>query len=61
VSQAIVQPDGAKQTTGTLVYTITSGTGKFLGIHGTIRETATFNPKVGVVEVQSEGEYWLER
>jgi hypothetical protein len=61
VSQGIVQPDGAKQTTGTLVYTITGGTGKFLGMHGTIRETATFNPKVGVVEVQSEGEYWLER
>ena len=61
VSQGIVHPDGAKQSTGTLVYTITGGTGKFLGIHGTIRETAIFNPKVGVVEVQSEGEYWIEK
>ena len=61
VSQTTVNPDGSKKSTGTLVYTITGGTGKFLGIRGTIRETTIFDPKVGLVDVQSEGEYWIEK
>jgi hypothetical protein len=61
VSQSTVNPDGSRKATGTLVYTITGGTGKFLGIRGVIRETTSFDPKAGLVDVHSEGEYWLDK
>ena len=61
VSQSTLNPDGSRKATGTLVYALTGGTGKFLGIRGVIRETTSFDPKAGLVDVHSEGEYWLDK
>ncbi len=61
VTQAIANPDGSKRSTATGVATITAGTGKFLGIRGTIRSTTVIDPKAGFSEGQFEGEYWLQK
>jgi hypothetical protein len=62
VSQTTVDPaTGAKRSTATNVAAITGGTGKFLGIRGTIRFSAVFDPKTGMNENQFDGEYWMEK
>jgi hypothetical protein len=59
-SQTIVGADGAKKSTATGVTTLTGGTGKFRGIHGTLRYVTNFDPKTGLNEGRTEGAYWLE-
>ena len=62
VTQTITKPDGSKRSTVTAVSTITGGTGKFLGIRGTIRSTTVIDPSAGLVGAhQFEGEYWLQK
>ncbi len=61
VTQTITNPDGSKRSTVTVAATITGGTGKFLGIRGTIRSTDVIDPKAGFTEGQFEGEYWLQK
>jgi hypothetical protein len=61
VSQTTVNPDGSKRSTAANVAVITGGTGKFLGIRGTIRFSAVFDPKTGLNENEFEGEYWMEK
>lgn len=60
-SQTIVNPDGSKKSTIAAVITLTQGTGKSRGIRGTARYTAIFDPKAGVNEGQTEGEYWVAK
>jgi hypothetical protein len=59
-TQTSVAADGSKTTKAYSVTTLTGGTGKFKGIHGTLRGvTATdFKTLSGSV---TEGEYWIER
>lgn len=61
VSQTVLNPDGSNRSTATVAATITGGTGKFLGIRGTLRSTVIFDPKAGLNESQFEGEYWIEK
>ena len=59
-TQTSVAADGSKTTKSYSVTNITGGTGKFKGIHGTLRGvTGTdFKNLTGAV---TEGEYWIER
>jgi hypothetical protein len=43
------------------ILTITGGTGKFLGIRGTLKETVIFSPESGLNEALTQGDYWLEK
>ena len=59
-SQTTVNADGSRRSTFNGVSTITGGTGKFRGIRGTLRASIVFDPKAGLNEGQTEGEYWIE-
>jgi len=61
VSQTVINPDGTKRSTAANVAAITGGTGKFIGMRGTMRFAAVFDPKTGMNENQFEGEYWIEK
>ena len=58
-TQTSVAADGSKTTRSYSVVTLTSGTGKFKGIHGTLRgiTDTDFKNLAGTV---TEGEYWIE-
>ncbi|MBW1819690.1 MAG: hypothetical protein JRJ60_21330 [Deltaproteobacteria bacterium] len=43
------------------ILTITGGTGGFLGIRGTLKETVVFSPGSGLNEAHTQGEYWIEK
>jgi hypothetical protein len=49
------------KSTATTVGPITGGTGKFSGIRGIFRQVATFDPKTGFNEAQSDIEYRMEK
>jgi len=53
----VSQSAGEGKNTATTVGRITGGTGKFVGIQGTIRSVAAAEPTRGVIETQSEIEY----
>jgi hypothetical protein len=56
-------PAGGK-TNATYVITFTGGTGQFKNIRGMMRGTGIFTfsgGKVGSIDTQYEGEYWIER
>jgi hypothetical protein len=59
-TQTAVASDGSKTTRSYSVATLTGGTGKFKGIHGTLRgmTDTDFKNLAGAV---TEGEYWIER
>ena len=59
-TQTSVSADGSKTTRSYSVTNITGGTGKFKGIHGTLRGVTDtdFKHLAGAV---TEGEYWIER
>ena len=55
-------PAGGK-TNATYVISFTGGTGQFKNIRGTMRGTGIFTfsgGKVGSIDTQYEGEYWIE-
>ena len=41
--------------------TLTGGTGKFKGLRGTLKTTGVADFKTGVTDVQTDGEYWIEK
>lgn len=51
--------DGSKTTKSYTVTTLTGGTGKFKGIHGTLRGVTETDFK-SLASVVTEGEYWIE-
>ncbi|HYZ90446.1 MAG TPA: hypothetical protein VE620_14205 [Myxococcales bacterium] len=59
VAQSTIGSDGAKKTTFSTVTTLTGGTGRFRGIHGTLKTTGATDFKSGPSS-QTEGEYWLD-
>ena len=59
--QTGVGADGARKSAFTTVTTITGGTGKFVGIRGTLRGQGTTDFKTGTSNNQAEGEYWFEK
>lgn len=58
-TQTTVGADGSKVTKTNSVTTLTGGTGKFKGIHGTLRGFAITDFKA-LSESSAEGEYWIE-
>ncbi len=58
-TQTTVGSDGSKVTKTNAVTTLTGGTGKFKGIHGTLRTVSSTDFKTFGGSV-AEGEYWLE-
>jgi len=60
-SQTVVNADGTKKSTATGVTLLTRGTGKFQGIQGLLRYVANFDPKAGLLEIRTEGTYWIEK
>ena len=59
ITQTTVSADGSKLTKTNAVTTLTGGTGKFKGIHGTLRTVTTTDFKT-LGESVTEGEYWIE-
>jgi hypothetical protein len=59
ITQTTVGADGSKVAKTNVVTTLTGGTGKFKGIHGTLRTVATTDFKTYGGNV-AEGEYWIE-
>jgi hypothetical protein len=62
VSQATsTNADGSKKSMATIAGTISGGTGKFVGIRGTVRSVVNSDIKAGVNAAQNEIEYWMEK
>ncbi|HEV2551161.1 MAG TPA: hypothetical protein VGU20_27880 [Stellaceae bacterium] len=59
-TQTSVAADGSKTTKAYSVATLTGGTGKFKGIHGTLRGVTATDFKT-LSGAETEGEYWIER
>jgi hypothetical protein len=57
----LAQSAGAGKLNFTSVSSITGGTGKLAGIHGTIKSTGVADPKVGFVETLYDIEYWMDK
>ena len=51
--------DGSRKSQSTIAGVITGGTGKFVGIRGTIRSSSAADIKAGVNSTQNEIEYWM--
>ena len=61
ISQTVLNPDGSKKGAFTGVPRFTGGTGKYLNVHGLVREVTSFDASKNFNESHSEGEYWLEK
>ncbi len=62
LSQSAVSAEGAKKgATNMTSGSITGGTGKFVGIRGTVRTSGVFDPKAGTNQTQLEMTYWMEK
>jgi hypothetical protein len=55
------QSTGPGKIASTTVGSITGGTGKLVGIQGMIRSTSVAEPKAGMIETQSDIEYWMDK
>ena len=60
VTQMTVRKEGEKLAQTNSITTLTGGTGKFTGIHGTLHGVATTDFKA-LSEATAEGEYWIEK
>jgi hypothetical protein len=60
VTQTTMNPDGSKKTTFSTVATLTGGTGRFRGIHGTLKTIGNTDFK-SISASQTDGEYWIEK
>ena len=58
-SQTVQNRSGKTNDTGSGL--ITSGTGKFAGMHGSVLQSGSFDIKSGLVETQYDIEYWIEK
>lgn len=56
-----VAPDGSKKLGFRAVTTLTGGTGRFLGIRGTLVGGGGSDLKTGTSDTWTEGEYWIEK
>ena len=62
VAQSVRSADGSKKGANNLIAgPLTGGTGKFLGIRGTLRFAATFDSATGFNDSKGEIEYWIEK
>ena len=59
--QSSAGADGVRKNSFTTVTTITGGTGKFVGIRGTLRGQGATDFKSGTSNNLTEGEYWFEK
>jgi hypothetical protein len=59
--QSSAGADGVRKNAFTTVTTITGGTGKFVGIRGTLRGQGATDFKSGTSNNLTEGEYWFEK
>ena len=57
----VANPDGTTKGNATSVTTLTGGTGRFRGIRGVLRNVVAANIRGGVIESQTDGEYWIEK
>jgi hypothetical protein len=60
VSQFLVAADGSRSGSYMTVFTLAGGTGKFVGIRGTLRQSGS-STSTGLADVQTDGEYWIEK
>jgi hypothetical protein len=60
-SHTTVGSDGSKQSVVSAVTTYVGGTGKYKGIRGIERVSALFDPDKNFNQIQTDGEYWLEK
>jgi hypothetical protein len=60
-TNALGQANAAGKRANTSVGTITGGTGKLVGMQGTVRGSGTSDYKAGFNENQTEIEYWIEK
>ncbi len=58
---SVARNSGSGKSNGTLVGSITGGTGKFAGIRGVVRQVVTIDPKAGFNQSQWDIEYWMEK
>ena len=61
LAQSSVGADGARRLSFTTVTTLVGGTGKFMGIRGTLRGRGMSDLKTGTSDNHTEGEYWFEK
>lgn len=61
LTQAVTTQDGSTKSRFSTVAALTGGTGKFKGIRGTLRGSGGTDFKTGTSDVQTEGEYWIEK
>jgi hypothetical protein len=59
-TQSTVNAEGGKSITFSGVTTLTGGTGRFRGIHGTLRYSGFYDPVANRSGDKTDGEYWLE-
>jgi hypothetical protein len=59
--QSSTGADGVRKNAFTTVTTITGGTGKFVGIRGSLRGQGATDFKTGTSNNLTEGEYWFEK
>ncbi len=60
-TQLVANPDGTTKGNASAVTALTGGTGRFRGIRGVLRSAAGVNIIGGVNELQTDGEYWIEK
>jgi len=60
-TSTVSQSAGQGKNTATTVAFITGGTGKLVGIQGTIRSSSAAQPTAGMIETQTEIEYWMAK
>ena len=61
ISQTKIDQDGSKKGTFTTVTKLVGGTGKFMGIRGTLTNSGTTDFKTATSDTVTEGEYWMEK
>jgi hypothetical protein len=58
-SFTVSQSAGGGKNSATTVSQITGGTGKLVGVQGTVRSSSIAQPTAGVIETQTEIEFWI--
>jgi hypothetical protein len=61
MTHTIIGADGSRKSTFHQVITFAGGTGKFVGMRGTLRTVGAVDLRAGTSNVESEGEYWIEK
>jgi len=61
LTHTVVEGDGSRRTSVTIVTTLTGGTGKFSTIRGTLRTAGGIDLTRGTTGSKTEGEYWFAK